>query len=253
MSFPWDTLFVHTRIPAGWTFAIWGIIFIGEFAGVVAPLIGVGDGVKPDGFEVARARGWVAANVAQCLWCAAFRPWCLGLLWLPSILLATTALCLVASEVSGRGESSTAPLTLVSVPRGLHLGLVTAACLVNINAFVGTPAAGSLSSPDSALSIAKVSIAAAQILGAIYGLVLGLPAASFAVAWGVLGVATGMPTSDAAAAVGILALERISSAAKYAGIIVAAISAASFYNSWNDMGAQAKGEVAAAETIKKED
>ena len=125
-DFPWGNLFA----PAPWAYAIWGAIYLGELAGVVAPLLYGGEGEEADQAQAARGPGWVAANVAQCLWCACFRPWALGLLWLPASLLAVTALCLAASQSGAPLPSVDKRRLLTTLPRSLHLGWASAAFLL---------------------------------------------------------------------------------------------------------------------------
>ena len=91
-SSPWPTLFS----PAGYAFAIWGVIYIGELSGVVAawraPL---------DAFTTVHddsSRAWLCANLAQALWCLCFRQWSLSQLWLPS--LGAQALLLLSAHAS---------------------------------------------------------------------------------------------------------------------------------------------------------
>ena len=90
MTFPWPTLFA----PAGFAFAIWGVIYLGE-------LLGMGLLVTSPTMATAAApasRAWACANIAQALWCMSFRPWALSRLWLSSACLAATAASLVVSQ-----------------------------------------------------------------------------------------------------------------------------------------------------------
>ena len=88
-----------------------------------------------------RRRGaWLAANGAQSLWCAAFRPWALDRLWLSAGCLGATASFLALAQRRALALARGRRL-LVLVPRSLHLGWVTAAALVNVNAWIGYSAA----------------------------------------------------------------------------------------------------------------
>ena len=54
--------------PAGFAFAIWGVIYLGETIGMALLLSnagGVADAVGP------ASRAWLCANTAQALWCLA--------------------------------------------------------------------------------------------------------------------------------------------------------------------------------------
>ena len=77
ISSPWPTLFS----PAGFAFAIWAVIYLGELLGVI--MIAALPANDVDHAQSARA--WLCANLAQALWCVSFRPWSLGQLWLPSL------------------------------------------------------------------------------------------------------------------------------------------------------------------------
>ena len=68
-SFPWPTLFS----PAGFAFAIWGVIYLGEIAAVLMAVLRRAD--APLQRAVAASNfGWLAACCSQGLWCMAFRP-----------------------------------------------------------------------------------------------------------------------------------------------------------------------------------
>ncbi|CAN0506781.1 unnamed protein product, partial [Phaeothamnion confervicola] len=77
--------------PAGWAFAIWGPIFLGEMLYIVFQCL------PGSAFWLADLAPFFAgAMAAQTLWCFAFRPWAVdsGRLWLPAALLTTGAACL---------------------------------------------------------------------------------------------------------------------------------------------------------------
>ena len=61
-----------------------GVIYLGELAGIVTILSGHGDSGLLERSVSASNDAWLAANIAQALWCAAFRPWAVDLLWLPT-------------------------------------------------------------------------------------------------------------------------------------------------------------------------
>ena len=92
-AFPWPTLFS----PAGFAFAIWGVIYIGEATGTVLLLLRREDAPLQRA-AAASNNGWLGACVAQALWCTAFRPWALSRLWLSSLMLAATTVCLYSSQ-----------------------------------------------------------------------------------------------------------------------------------------------------------
>ena len=94
------------------------VIYLGELLGMLwltrpaggAPSNGEQSRHPRHGYR-AGSNAFVSANLAQAAWCAAFRPWALHTLWLPTLLLATAASCLYVSQVRegwvGGGEGLT--------------------------------------------------------------------------------------------------------------------------------------------------
>ena len=90
--------------PAGWAFAIWAPIFLGEFlmmlllTGVPASWLSSAAAEATTACTLAAVRkaiapGWCLGILAQVAWCLTFRPSVCGpkTLWLPATLLAATA------------------------------------------------------------------------------------------------------------------------------------------------------------------
>lgn len=211
MAFPWPTLLA----PAGYAFAIWGVIYVGEVMGLLVLLFG-----HKQVAEVAQrsSRAWLCANIAQSFWCAAFRPWALSRLWLSSICLGATALCLFYSqcELSLDRDKVMAPgfsageWALLQWPRSLHLGWTTAATLVNLNAWVGKSAAGA----PAAMCAAVLSLLLAARLSELFtSAAIRLPAAALSVNWALFAIAKGAPVGRDAEALGQPALEGLASSA----------------------------------------
>jgi hypothetical protein len=238
---PWPTLFN----PAGFAFAIWGVIYIGEVAGLIHLKFAEPSQASS---RVADSNDfWILANVAQSLWCVTFRPYFLNRLWLSAMMLSATAGCLFLAvcRANGMGGASTPqgwltgllsagsdPLPpgsgwfhlLVCVPRELHLGWITAATLVNLNAWVG------LSQPGAATVLAAVilSIAAAALCSALY-LHVQAPAASLAVAWALFSLSRGKPVGVDAVSLGGATLAGIAKAeAAAAATILGSVALALF-------------------------
>lgn len=120
--------------PAGWAFAIWAPIFLGEWL-MMLYLVNV-PAASTLGAAVSPA--WSAAACAQATWCYAFRPSVCGpgLLWIPALLLATTGVFLGVAHRALRAQwSSVGPVAnaLVRWPIALHFGWISAASLVNLN------------------------------------------------------------------------------------------------------------------------
>ena len=208
---PWPTLLN----PAGWAFAIWGAIYSGEIAAGL--YMALSDNIPPQSAGVAAA--WVAANGAQSLWCAAFRPWALDRLWLSAGCLGATASFLALAQHRALALAARPPL-LVLVPRSLHLGWVTAAALVNVNAWIGYSQLG----PAAALAAAVLSLVGATLLGAAYTAALRLPAATLAVGWALLALASGAPLGADADALGPQVLKGIAISERACGLLLVAIA-----------------------------
>jgi hypothetical protein len=199
MVFPWPTLVS----PAGFAFAIWGVIYLGELVGLV--VLASNKDLATDAAPASKA--WFFANVAQALWCFSFRPWALSRLWLSSACLAATAASLYASQcllvsVDGAERHGEALWAAVAWPRSLHTGWVTAAMLVNLNAWAGKSAIG----PSRALAAAVLSLMDAVYLADRYAS-SGLSCAGVAIAWALFAVSFGKPNGADAVALGQPALD----------------------------------------------
>ena len=219
---PWPTLFS----PAGFAFAIWGLIYVGELVGLAVVLSAVGadtiGGAAVERAVRASNTAWLAANCAQALWCVAFRPWALELLWLPALLLGTSALCLLYAQrrlLTAVGETPVPPAALAALawPRSLHLGWLLAAALVNLNAWVGKLAVG----PAAALAVAITTLAGAALAGSAL-LRARLPVATLALSWALFAASKGTPVGADAAALGAPTLAGLA----YAEAALAAAAAA---------------------------
>ena len=190
---PWPTLLN----PAGWAFAIWAPIYLGELAGAAL----VASRGEASAAVSSSNPAWLAANIAQALWCAAYRPWALDKLWLPTTILATTAGCLALAQLRlVHAIPSDAPRLIrwsLMLPRSLHLGWVCAASLVNLSAWVGYQRFG----PIAALATASASVGAAALLGCLFA-TAGLPTATLALAWALLALSSGKPVGADAIALG---------------------------------------------------
>jgi len=217
MVFPWPTLLS----PAGFAFAIWGVIYVGEVVGM-AVLLSCGelaDRAAP------AARAWLSANVAQALWCLSFRPWALDKLWLSSACLIATAACLYTSQcfltTSAPNKASSCSSSsssgrrgmlwaLIVYPRSLHTGWVAAASLVNLNAWTGMAAIGTAQT----FAVAVLSLFGATVLAERYT-AAGLCCAAGAIAWALFAISRGVPNGHDAIALGQPALDglRLSAAA----------------------------------------
>jgi len=160
--------------PAGWAFAIWGPIYLGEAALCASTFV--------PGFAAASellpqmTAPFVAANLFQSLWCATFRPEAVNGTWTSFIspfMLAGTAYSLSQINTIAGGH------WLLLLPLTMHFGWTTAATLVNLN--------GSLTSfveSDRTMTAAgHASALVATALGVGFTVLHGTPAYGLTVAW----------------------------------------------------------------------
>lgn len=240
-SAAWPTLLA----PAGFGFAIWGVIYLGEVCGLLEVLGGV-RGIL--GWSAAKSRplagseseepspeatpiecatrasngAWIGANLAQALWCASFRPWAIEVLWLPTVVLGVAAGCLFLSQRRLISASRRSPIGTFALiwPRSLHLGWLLAAALVNANGCVGHAAAG----PTAALAVAACSLAAAAAAATCL-LHEGMPGAACSLAWALFACSRGNPAGVDAEALGPLTMAGLARAqAGTSAMLAAAIA-----------------------------
>lgn len=171
--------------PSGWAFAIWGPIYLGEAAFVAAqfaPSTGIAE-VLPQ-----IAVPFVAANIFQSLWCAAFRPsykdWAT---FVSPALLAGAALSL--SQVHAVTCSVTGAAGWWMLPMTVHFGWVTAASLVNLN---GSVAMNRSTSDTNVAAVGHGSAIVATALGVGVTLLRSSPAYGLTIAWALAACADGM-------------------------------------------------------------
>eukprot|EP00930_Biecheleria_cincta_P039468 TRINITY_DN27132_c0_g2_i1.p1 TRINITY_DN27132_c0_g2~~TRINITY_DN27132_c0_g2_i1.p1 ORF type:complete len:314 (+),score=27.37 TRINITY_DN27132_c0_g2_i1:60-1001(+) len=180
--------------PAPWAFAIWAVIYIGELFGLVWICV-CARKCEPE--LIAKSTvAWCAANVAQSLWCCAFRPWAKDALWLSAILLGATAACLFPAQAGMKQVRDRGTYWAVVFPRSLHLGWTTAATLVNLNSYVSI-----VCGPIVAMTCAIGSVVLALYVGIVF-CSHGLPSATGAIAWALWALGTGRPSGDNVAKLG---------------------------------------------------
>lgn len=133
-AFFWKTLFV----PAGYAFAIWGIIYLSEiFLTAYVGVVG-----QPSSLLKKAVPFWTLANVFQSLWCFVFRPKYLNSLWLPTSQLAFGAVSLSFAHqalsqalIAESNWIAKLQLFVLRFPITLHTGWLTAASLLNLNSW----------------------------------------------------------------------------------------------------------------------
>ena len=216
--------------PAGWAFAIWGPIFVGEsaFAAMVGnPALTSSNPAAAAVFGVV-APYWAAACGLQALWCAAFRPWARRPrhFWLPGALLAAEAAALGGAHralvlVSGlEGHAlSFREYFCGHLPLAMHFGWITAAAVVSANSFAAVAAWPK----RTRVSLAFKSIRLAAAFASCVSVTSGDPVPSFVVAWALAAVVSDGGKSETAD-VGDEALRSLAGAAATAAKLLAAVA-----------------------------
>lgn len=177
----WESFFE----PSTWAFSIWALIFSTEFvASVFVGFVG-----EPKNALVKATPFWVAGNLFQALWCAAFRPPFKEMLWLPASLLVLTTISLGLGHLelttsirylsSAFNSDSQWKLLLLRIPLALHVGWVIAASMVNLNAWL----AMSKASEDTLAVAAYLSACGGAIGGAALAWHTRDPVIAFTIAW----------------------------------------------------------------------
>jgi hypothetical protein len=175
-------------------FAIWAPIFMGELALVTTQLfVGETDSLAP--MIKAATVPFVAANVLQSLWCAAFRPKYKGA-WMgvSFAALASTAYSLSKVHTATLGLTGWKYL-VYGLPISMHFGWVTAASLVNLN---GAVAMCRMSSAKTVAWLGHLSVVAATALGVAVTVSRKAPVYGGVICWALMAVADGMKKRVAA-------------------------------------------------------
>lgn len=178
---PWETSFE----AAAWAFSIWAVIFASELVSTLhVGLLG-----EPMNALRKAVPFWVTGNVFQSLWCVAFRPEFINVLWLPTALLSlaclsfglahlelTSSIRYLSSAFNSEAQNH---LFLVRFPLALHFAWLAAASLLNFNSWL----AMSKASSDTLLSAAFLSAYGAATLGAAFTWKTRDPFVAFTLAW----------------------------------------------------------------------
>lgn len=179
--------------PAGWAFAIWGPIFLGEFIHVTAQLF-VPETSAMVPLLKKMAGPFIGAQLFQTLWCAAFRPKYKGyLMYISSAFLGATAYSLSKAHTiftkDFDGSYSAVTYGIHLLPIALHFGWITAASLVNLN---GAFAMMEKSTSKMIALIGHASIVGATALGTYMTLTKSAPVYGGVISWALLAVADSM-------------------------------------------------------------
>jgi hypothetical protein len=203
---PLDSEYRSLFTPAGWAFAIWGMIYTGEMAMTVYCLANATQSATAK--EVAPM--WAIACGLQSLWCAAFRPWASKPrhFWVSSALLVAEACALGRAHNALRAAASgmtRAQFWTTHVPLSLHFGWISCASLVNINSHVAKTCG-----LDTQVAFAFMSSFGAAALGVAVSAATGDPIYACVIAWALSAVASdgGKRTSETLADTTLRALAK---------------------------------------------
>ena len=175
--------------PAGWAFAIWGVIFLGETVFTAAQAL---PDLDPNTATTIAAVSpwWAAACGLQALWCVAFRPWTRPprRFWLSGALLAAESVALAGAHARLRAAIYAVPLSAYfccHLPLSLHFGWITAATVLSLNSFVAVAGA----SPRTKITTARASAWVSLAAGATVTVTSGDPVYALTLAWALAAVA----------------------------------------------------------------
>jgi hypothetical protein len=175
--------------PAGWAFAIWGVIFLGETVFTAAQAL---PDLDPNAAAtyMAVSPWWAAACGLQALWCVAFRPWTRPprRFWLSGALLAAESVALAGAHAKLRAAVHAIPLSAYlccHLPLSLHFGWITAATVLSLNSFVAVAGA----SPRTKIATARASAWGSLAAGAAVTVTTGDPVYALTLAWALAAVA----------------------------------------------------------------
>ena len=167
--------------PAGWAFAIWGPIYLGEAifcAAMFVPSSGLAS------LAPTVTVPFVAANLFQTFWCASFRPESFNGTWttlISPLMLAGTAYSLSMINAIAAGNWYLVPITL-------QFGWTTAATLVNLNSSL----AAFHDNDSLATAMGHASAVAATALGVGVTLAHATPAYGLTLAWALTACGNGV-------------------------------------------------------------
>lgn len=184
--------------PAGWAFAIWGPIFLGEAIGIGSQfLLWESNAANQPLIKLLKesSGSFIAAQLFQSLWCATFRPKYDGKKMYVSFgMLSATAYSL--SRVHDLFTSSAVASSynnlqygLFFFPMALHFGWTTAASLVNLNGAIAMDKDVS----KKVIAIAgHLTVIGASALGVYLAYQRNAPVYSGVIAWALSAVADSM-------------------------------------------------------------
>jgi hypothetical protein len=181
--------------PAGWAFAIWGPIFLGELV-MVSTLFFMDESSPVAPIFRKMAAPYLAAHVFQTLWTASFRPKYKETYkkYISVTYLTLTSFALSHVHAAYTIYANTKPYSSIEYmlcffPLSLHFGWTTAAALVNLNGMVA------LEETVSAKNVAwlgHVSVIGAAVAGCLVTIERQAPVYGGVIAWALSAVASGL-------------------------------------------------------------
>lgn len=194
--------------PAGWAFAIWGPIFLGEAIGVVSQFF-LNDNEKKNDIIIQLLKEtsgpFITAQLFQSLWCATFRRKYYNEknnnnMFISVGMLSATAYSLSRAHSAFASSSSSASCSalqygLFFFPMALHFGWTTAASIVNLNGAISMMKKKNKEVQVSERVIAfagHVSVIAASVLGVVLANQRNAPVYSGVICWALSAVASSM-------------------------------------------------------------
>lgn len=171
-------------VPAGYVFAIWGVIYLGWIAFIVFQF-------QPSQKESPRLRrlGYLFAlsNIANAAWLFA---WHYNLFGLSAIIMLALLTLLIASYL--RLDVNRSPLTRaerwsVDVPFGIYLGWITVAAVANVTDWLYLVEWNGFGIP--ATTWAVIMIAVASLVGLAMAITRRDAAYLFVLVWSFVGIA----------------------------------------------------------------
>ena len=132
ISDKYDTLFT----PAGYAFAIWGIIYLALIAYAVFQLVRAFSTNKDSDF-ILRTGPWMSvANLANIMWLYAWLNEYIGLSLVLMLIILVSLLILVIRLNMERGDASLPVIAFVWWPIGIYSGWITVATVANVSSLL---------------------------------------------------------------------------------------------------------------------
>jgi len=193
--------------PAGWAFAIWGPIYLGEMA-----FVSIGQWISPTVQNLLPqiTTPFIAANLFQSLWCASFRPkyhrvsqWWQKYVSVAMLSATSYQLSQVHSivQISSQEGSSSSSLAWF-IPLTMHFGWTSVASILNLNGSLSLDCLPSSSDKDNhnkkdkiIIAVGHMSAVVASALGVGITLMTKSPVYGATLAWAFAACADGLKRS----------------------------------------------------------